>query len=398
MIEILICIVIGVLIGTISGLTPGIHLNLIALMAFNFSYLILKYTSLEGLIAFIFSMAITHTFLDAIPSIYLGAPQEAKSLIVLPGHKFLLKGMGHEAVKLTLMGSFFSLLLSIMLIPLLLPLVAKSYPLVKNYIGYILIVVMSFMLLKDKNRFWNVVIFFLAGTLGIATLNIPNVKDVLFPLLTGLFGFSLLIISLKDNTIIPKQTHKSYKTRIRKTIIPVTGATTVGFIASFLPGFGSSQAAILAQQVIRKMTDKGFLILVGGINTVNMALSLVTLYTIDKARNGAVVIISQLIETLSSKELMICIASALIAGSLSLVIGLKISKIFSKIISKVNYQILIISILIFVTILILYFSGFLGFLILIVSTSVGLTASLKGLGKNHMMGCLILPVILYFTI
>lgn len=398
MIEVLLFVLLGILVGIISGLTPGIHLNLIALVAVNFSYIILRYTSLESLIAFIFAMAITHTILDNLPSIYLGAPEESSALIVLPGHKMLLKGFGHQAVILTLIGSFFALILSVILIPVLIPLVSVVYPITKDYIGYLLIIVMLFMILKDRNRFWNLVIFILAGTLGIITLNLPNVKDVLFPLLTGLFGFSILLVSLKDKTTIPEQDfNKEIKVESSKSIKSIVGATIVGFIASFLPGLGSSQAAILAQQFLRKIGDKGFLILVGGINTVNMALSLVTLYKLDKARNGAVVSMSEIIETFTLQHLLICIAASLIAGGIALIIALNLSKVFSRLITKVNYQILIISIMVFVTLLIFYFCGFMGLLILVVSTAVGLTASFKGIGKNHLMGCLILPVILYFV-
>ncbi|MBT6774490.1 hypothetical protein HOA91_03905, partial [Candidatus Woesearchaeota archaeon] len=41
----------------------------------------------------------------------------------------------------------------------------------------------------------------------------------------------------------------------------------VGFIAAFLPGFGSSQAAIVATNIVGDIGDEGFLALVGGINT-----------------------------------------------------------------------------------------------------------------------------------
>jgi putative membrane protein len=51
-----------------------------------------------------------------------------------------------------------------------------------------------------------------------------------------------------------------------------------------------------------------------------------------------------------------------------------------------------------VTVLVLIFSGFLGLFVLIVSTSIGLIPNLAGVGKNNAMGCLLLPVILYFLL
>ena len=51
-----------------------------------------------------------------------------------------------------------------------------------------------------------------------------------------------------------------------------------------------------------------------------------------------------------------------------------------------------------VTVLVFVFSGFLGLFVLIVSTSIGLIPNLAGVGKNNAMGCLLLPVMLYFLL
>jgi len=44
----------------------------------------------------------------------------------------------------------------------------------------------------------------------------------------------------------------------------------------------------------------------------------------------------------------------------------------------------------------IFLSGKYGILILLVSTSLGIVPPLVGVGRNHLMGCLLLPVILYF--
>jgi putative membrane protein len=398
MIQIISFLIAGICFGIFTGLIPGIHINLISLLVLSLSNLFLEIVDPVTLSVFIISMAITHTFLDSIPSIYLGAPDEAHALSVLPGHRMLLKGEGHNAIKLTVIGSFFSLIICIALIPLLIRLVGFIYPIIKNIIGYLLIVIMGFMILKEKEKLKSFFMFTIAGTLGLIVLNFPNLSDPLFPLLSGLFGFSILLVSLKDNTKIPKQIDKKLKINKKDITKAVTGATSVGFLASFLPGFGSSQAAIIAVQFLKKMSENGFLVLIGGINTVNMTLSLVTLYSINKARNGAVIVVSKLIGELTGNILLLYIAVALITGSIAVFLTLRISKIFSKIIVKVNYKVLVIGILSFITLLTFYFSGWIGLLVLATSTSIGLIASLYGIGKNHLMGCLIIPVILYFIL
>ena len=52
--------------------------------------------------------------------------------------------------------------------------------------------------------------------------------------------------------------------------------------------------------------------------------------------------------------------------------------------------------LLVIFILVAIISGWLGILILIISTSLGLLTELKQITKSQMMGCLIIPVIIYF--
>ena len=106
MLEILIAVCIGILIGIFTGLTPGIHINLISLLVVSSSVILLNYFSIVSLACFIISMSVTHSFLDSIPGIFLGAPDADMVLGVLPGHRYLLKGNGMMALKLTLVGSF----------------------------------------------------------------------------------------------------------------------------------------------------------------------------------------------------------------------------------------------------------------------------------------------------
>src|SRR3989344_8159217 len=113
--EIIISLVLGVFIGIITGLTPGIHVNLVSVIILSLSALLLQITSPLVIGVFIISLAITHTFLDSIPSIYLGAPDAGQELNVLPGHRLLHKGLGHNAVVYTVIGALGCIILSTLL-------------------------------------------------------------------------------------------------------------------------------------------------------------------------------------------------------------------------------------------------------------------------------------------
>jgi len=387
----------GIFLGVLTGLTPGIHINLISLTIFSLSPLLLNYFSPLILALVIVGMAVTHTFLDTIPSIFLGAPDPSQVLTVLPGHKMLMQGRGYEAVMLTVLGSLSCLVFALSLTPLLLVLIPKVYIILKNYIGYILVVITIALICKEKqSKEWALILFFTSGVFGLIVLN-SEIPNPLFPLLSGLFGISTLLISLKDKTKIPKQKISFPKTSSFEGIKVSLIATFTGALCSFLPGLGPAQAAIIASS-FTKIKQEFFLVLVGGLSTVNMVISFIALYTINKARNGAVIIISQIIKQIDLKTLIIFLSSAIIVAATATLLAVFLTKIFSRLIPKINYRMLCIIIISLITLLTLILSNLYGLIVLIISTSLGLIPSLKSVGKNHLMGCLILPITLYFLI
>jgi len=178
----------------------------------------------------------------------------------------------------------------------------------------------------------------------------------------------------------------------------VFGGVFSGGLTSLFPGLGAAHAAIIAGTLLKGLNTFTYLILVGGINTVNFFLSLVTLYTLGKARNGAVIAVLEVVKDIGLREVLVFIASSLIVAGIATFLALKISRIFCFFVSKLNYSALCLGVVAVVTALVFVFSGFLGLFVLIVSTSIGLIPNLAGVGKNNAMGCLLLPVILYFLV
>jgi len=397
--QILIAILIGTVLGTFTGLIPGIHINLVSILILTLSPILLNYTSPLILSIIIVSMAITHTFLDTIPSVFLGAPEEDTALSVLPGHKMLMQGKGYEAVILTIVGSLASIILALALTPILMIGINIAYPIVKAYIGYIILITVIFLVLKErKSRIWALSIFMISGILGLTVLNINNLKEPLFPLLSGLFGTSMLFLSFNQNTKIPKQNISEVNISQKTGLKAVFASVIAGILCSFMPGLGPAQAAIIASQFTKKLGSKGFLILVGGLNTVNMVVSFITLYILNKSRNGAILTVSKIIENLSMNDLIIFLACSLTVAGLATILAINITKIFSIIITKINYKYLCISIMSLITLLVTIISGYMGLIVLITATFTGMIPQIKGIGRNHMMGCLLLPVMLYFLI
>jgi putative membrane protein len=398
LIEILIAILIGCLLGIITGLTPGVHINLVSVLILSLTPFLSQYVSILTLVIIIISMSVTHTFLDSIPSIFLGAPDSGLELSVLPGHKLLLEGRGYEAVILTAIGSLFAVIMIIAFAPLGLPFIKFIYPIIQKFIPYILIFFSILLIYKErKSRVLALIVYLIAGVLGIITLNL-QLSQPLFPLLSGLFGTSILLISIFQNTKIPEQKITEVKLKKKEIFASMNSGFIASFLTGLLPGLGASQAAIVATSTQKKITPEKFLIIVGSINTFVMIVSFLALYSIDKARNGSVVVISKILETFTINHLILFLSVSLIAAGIATFLTLKFAKIFSKIMTKVNYKKLCLSIIFLITILVLILTGWIGLLVLIVSTFVGLIPNSAGIGKNHLMGCLIFPVILFFLL
>jgi putative membrane protein len=395
--ELLLAIILGILTGIISGLTPGIHINMISLLVLSVSGFIAQHfgVNLLTLGVYIIVVGVTHTFLDALPSIFLGAPDENTVLGVLPGHRYLLKGNGLMAVKLFTIGSFLGLIMGVILFPILYVITKYTYHGLEKYFAIILIASCIFMLWRDEKKFWAILVFMISAILGLTIFSM-NLKDPLFPLLSGLFGTATLLISLNDNNNIPKQNNETYtKLEGRKTFLSLIAGNISAFVVSTFPGLSSSIAAVMSVQFFKDLGDKGFMILMGCIGTSSFILSLVALYTVDKARNGAVIVISKLLPEITINIILVFLIVALIAGAISTILALWFGRIFSRIISKVNYRVLVISIITFVASLVFMLTSWKGLIVLITSTAIGLVPGIVKVQRTQSMACLIVPVIIY---
>ncbi len=389
--QIIIALFIGILTGTLTGLIPGIHINLIGIFIISLSASLFISINPIYLIVFIASMAITHTFVDFIPSIFLGCPDTDTELSILPGHELLKKGQGYEAVILTCYGSLAAIFILILISFPSILIISKIYGILIKLIPYILIAIIFLLIYLEKKKFTAFLVLLFTGLLGLSVLNMP-LKEPLLPLLTGLFGSSMLVASIKNKIKIPKQQIQKPKTKIFK---PLIGALIASPLCSFLPGLGSGQAAIIGNTISR--TDKkGFLVLLGATNTLVMGFSFISLYAISKARTGAAVAIQQIIGELSPKLLLLLLTTVIISGIIAFFVTVILTKFFSQKITKVNYTILSSIVLVFLIGIVFLVSNFLGVVVFIASTFTGIYCISLGIKRTNMMGCLLIPTIILY--
>ena len=395
----IIAFVFGVLAGIITGLVPCIHTNTVAALVLASLAVLTNYFSSLALGVFLISMVIVHSFVDFIPSIFLGAPDAETALGVLPGHKMLMEGHGYRALKLTVIGGLGAFAIGLFLLPLFSFFVENGYFILEKLIAPIVISISAYFIFAEKGRTkitWSFLVVILAGVLGIITLNDLSIKEPLFPLLSGLFGISTLIISMKDNTNIPHQVidenvyflgFGNFKNYIKSVLS--------SSIMSVLPALGSAQATILAQSFTKEKAHEDFLVIVGGINTASALFVLSTLWLIGRARTGVIAALDQFL-VLDINSYIILIAVSISAAVLGAFLALTMGKFLVNKIAKVNYTTFSIIIILFLILLTAVISGAIGLLVLSIATAVGLIAPLVGIKRVHAMSVIAFPVVLNF--
>lgn len=396
LLEILIALLIGIIIGVFTGLIPGIHINLVGAALISLSGSVFYIIDPIYLIVFIAALAITHTFIDFIPSIFLGCPDTDTELSILPGHELLKQGQGYDAIMRTAYGGIYAtIILFILTIPFVF-FISSIYDFIRKFIPFILIGICLIMIFSEKKKISAAFVLILTGILGYLVLNL-ELKESLFPLLSGLFGSSMLIMSIKENTKIPSQNKFFEKLKPKKLFKPILGALIGAPLCGFLPGLGGGQAAVIGNQV-SKLDKKDFLVLLGAVNVLVMGLSFISLYAISKTRTGAAVAIQSLMDNMNMKILILIMFVCLITGIICFFLTKYLSIKFLKIIEKINYKKISIGMLIFMSVMVLVLSGFLGFLVFIISTFTGIYCIQLNVKRTQMMGCLLIPTIILYLV
>jgi putative membrane protein len=402
LIELIVSLLIGICLGTFTGLVPGIHINLVGAILISLSVKFAPIINPIYLVIVIVAMAITHTFVDFIPSIFLGCPDTETELSILPGHEMLKQGKGYEAIALTLYGGLAAAIILILVSFPAVLIISKAYAFLIKGIAYILIVTSLFLICLEKNKFSAFLAFSISGILGLCALNF-NVKEPLLPLLTGLFGSSMIISSIKEKVKIPKQEITFPKITSAR---PLFGSLIASLLCGFLPGLGSGQAAILgttlsrpgrkSNSLTKNKEKEEFLFLLGATNILVMGFSFISLYAISRTRTGAAAAVMEIIGELNTPSLVLILGIILLSGVIAFFISIFLAKRFAEKVSKIDYVLISKIVLIFLTIVVLFFSGLKGFFVLVVSTLVGIYCISLKVRRTQMMGCLLLPTILFY--
>tara|TARA_Y100000034_G_scaffold109221_1_gene140310 strand:+ start:42055 stop:43257 length:1203 start_codon:yes stop_codon:yes gene_type:complete len=400
MFELLVSVAVGCVFGIITGLIPGLHTNTVALLLaggmlsgwLNFN----EYLFVSGAVC----MLVVHSFVDYIPSIFLGAPNSDTALSVLPGHRLLLKGEGYFALRETVVGGIISFLIGMPFLLVFGWFITNWLSFIKLFVAPVLLILTTWLILSEvelRKIIWAALIFIFAGVLGLICLNTDIIRDPLFPLLSGFFGVSILLFSMEDKCQVPEQ-------KIDDCFELFSARNfSLGFISLFasslmvlFPSLGPTQSATVAQAVMRSSSQQKFLNVMGGINTLDVLFTIVMLFLVGSARSGVLVAVQQLFE-INFGIFVIMLISLFIGIGVGTMACLYIGKRVGKIVSKINYKLVSIGVIIFLSGMVFMLSGSLGLFVMSISTAIGLISQIVGIKKVHAMGVLTIPTILNFS-
>ena len=412
MMELVIACFIGILIGTTTGMIPGIHVNTAGAILFASSNFLLTKVSPEFLCVLMVSMSIAHALIEFVPSMLLGVPQEGTATSILPGHRMVLQGRSKEVIRIVSVGGFGAIIVTILMLPIFSILLPFLHDVSKPFTWAILLVASIYLTYSLTSNFrdflWSSLLFVISGILGWVIFQSPISSGVtLMCVFSGLFGISTILFSLNDSSTIPHQ-NPFYELNIdyNKFKSIFAGGIT-GAILGFLPGFGPAQGTVIAQAVsgTNDCDDDdtvNFLLATSGLNISDCLFSLIAIYIIGNPRSGIAVYMSYLISEMSINHLLIFIFASLLAVSISLALSLRLGDSFSRLMGGVDYKKMSIGVII-LQIVILYIFIFYYkapplymTLALITSTAMGMLPHYIGVGKSHLMGVLIIPAIVIY--
>ena len=390
----------GVILGTLSGLIPGLHTNTFAAAISATSVPLALVFGADGICCLLISCMIVHTFLDAVPSTFIGVPDADTVLSVLPAHQLYLSGKGEEAVRLSALGSLWGFVYAI-------PLFAAFYFVLPMFqteidwaIGLVILTAAGLLIVFSKTPFWALLMFLVSGLLGVFSMRFSyfsfgvfGAGEVLLPLLTGLFGIPVLLHALRANPAYAEQSFSGIFVSKKETAVNTIKGTFAGAIVGWLPGFSSGTAnALLAfhRSGDYELNPRGYLLSTSAANTANAVLGLAALYAVGRMRSGALAAVAEF----PLPNIFMLLAAAGASAAAAYMLTVLFSKT-GKYIAKVNQKMLSASVLTFLIILTAVFCGPFGLMILILSTAVGWIPAKLGIPRLYCMGAIMLPVMLF---
>ncbi len=386
----------GIALGTVSGLVPGVHANTVASLLLGVQGALIAFFGPHTVAISMFAALITHTFIDIIPSTFLGIPDADTAISVLPAHALCIEGHGQEAVRISALGSAGAVAASMPVFAIFFCLLPEVQPYIDWWIGIILLFVAGLLIVYSDSPGWSLAVFSVSGLLGAFTFHFSYLawhlcgsSSLLMPLLSGLFGISVLLTSSHGR--MPRQEFDGIGMDGRALAKHTGLGTLAGAVVGWLPGLSNATAnAVLSLGVDYGSERRGYIAATSAANTANAFLGLAALFALGRTRNGVMVALAS--QDLPPLTLLLCTgaAAALIAYLLTVLLSGASHHLEGFDMRRMNRCVIA-----FIVLLSFVLTGPFGLFILVLATLTGLVPTIVNIRRVACMGAVMLPIMLY---
>ena len=409
----------GTLTGIVTGLVPGIHVNTVTalLLAGSTSCASLG-IEYSALLAFTCALAISHTFFDVVPGLFLGIPGD-ETFALLPGHDLVKQGKGNLAIRLSVAGSASGLIIGVAMVVALLVLgnaIGAVESAIRPWMFWILLAVSVLLIVTDSPRGWSLVVFLVSGLLGLMVFGTPLVAggldapiNALFPALAGLFGVAGLLFAIATAgppAGRPPPSIESPNPTPNAVAWPGVRGGFAGLMVGLLPGLGAANAATLlllleqwfGRHVSRDQQSRAYLVTTSSLNTAEALFAIAALYLIGRSRSGASIAVEQILGGMVSQtDLLLISFFMVVAGVIAAVILWRLGGSVASWVGAADESGLNGSVVAFLAVLTLLLLGLGGLVILVCATVVGLVPLLFKVRRAQLMGFFLVPTMLFYS-
>jgi putative membrane protein len=389
-------VVAGIGLGTISGLTPGIHANTFALLLAAVAPAVPGPPRFVG--AAMLAAGVVHTFLDVVPALALGVPDPSMAPSALPGHRLMLRGRGREALRLSALGSGLAVCFAI---PLALPitwLMERAYPTISANLSLVLTAVIVLLVTTEptpRSRLGAAVAVAGSGALGVLVLDVQpgglvDVGGMLMPIFTGLFGAPILVEALSGEGF-PEQADAVVTTGPGLVAMIALLGTLSGAVVGYLPAISSAIAATGALVAIPRSGPRAFLVATSGVNTANAVFALFALLALGDPRTGVLVALDSAGVPIALPLLLAAVAIGAAAGFVLVTV---LGDRYLAVVGRVNHTRLCLGVIAALVGLVALFAGARGLAVFGGAAVVGLIPARLGARRASLMGVLLVPLAL----
>ena len=385
----------GVALGAVSGLTPGLHANNMALLLASAAPSVPGpplYVAMAMLAA-----GVVHTFLDIVPSLALGVPDAAMAAAALPGHRLVLEGRGREALRLSALGSGGAAVLAAPLSVPVTQLMTAVWPVLRTNLRAVLAAVAVLLVLTERTpaaMAGAAVSLLASGLLGLAVLDLTPAAPLaaggmLAPLFAGLFGAPVLVDAVGGGSVPPQD--DPVLAVSRREVGGLTGVGTVaGAVVGYVPAVSSAVAATAALLAVPgRYGARGFVVATSGVNTSNTIFALFALVALGTPRTGVLVAVDSVGAPLSLPHLLAAVAVAAAAGfGLVVTVGDR----YLAVVGRLDATKLSLGILVGLAGLSYLFAGGIGVVAYLAAAVVGLVPARFRARRASLMGVLLVPL------